>query len=154
MDLSNVKGLTNHQLDKKLKGVLGKIYVGTNDFDSLPTPPSFTPWACIVNTLKDTENQVGHWCAIVVDKRGFGHFFDSYGQPVPHVTWVNYLKNISKNGRFSRTTVKIQPFNTNICGHLCALYIIERLRSSHLSDNQIARSLDVEKSVELYNRLK
>lgn len=149
--INNAKALSNFQLDNKLKKLIGETYVGTFDNDSLPRPPPFRPWATIINSRKDTDKRIGHWCAVVVDKRGYGHFFDSYGGEITTPGWKDYLKNISKNGRYTRSTIQIQDYDSNICGHLCISFIVNRLKKPYLTDNQIVRLINVNKAVALYN---
>ena len=54
--VSSVRALSNHQIETKMKSQ--KYFKGVYDADPLPHPRFTYPWAIIVNTEKDTVQQV------------------------------------------------------------------------------------------------
>ncbi|GLV43803.1 hypothetical protein CBL_11617 [Carabus blaptoides fortunei] len=45
--------------------------------------------SCVIVVNTDLDNQPGtHWCAIVLDRTGFGSYFDSYGRPPHHLSFM------------------------------------------------------------------
>ena len=148
--LESIPALTNHEIERKMKK-LTKYFIGVYDNDSLPEDSFVYPFAFIANTLKDTDPTVGHWVAFVFDRRGKGHYFDSYGAQPPYIQWRRYLRNRSHHNTYSYSSIIVQSYNSNGCGYLCMDYILRRLKYPRLGDNQIARHLDEYKS---FKRLK
>ena len=84
----------------------------------------------VVNTDKADEPGT-HWIAIIIDKNGYGEYFDSYGLPPMHHEIVKFLKNNTNNYFYNKKL--IQCLTCITCGHYCIAYII--LRSKGYSYN-------------------
>lgn len=136
-----IRPLSNFAIERKLKR-LTTSFKGVYDADSLPHKRFAYPWAIIVNTNTDRSASIGHWTAFVFDKNGYGHYFDSYGQPPPHKRWIDYLRVKSRRGVWTQSTIQAQRLDTNTCGYLCIEFILKRLKNNRLTDNKIARSLN------------
>ena len=92
--------------------------------DALPKKPHEIE-SGIVNF--NTSLEAGsHWvCYYKIQKERL--YFDSYGQTI--LTEVQmYLKSETEKGKavIQRNTDVVQPYNSNICGHLC-LFVLKAL---------------------------
>jgi hypothetical protein len=119
--------MKTYEILNKLKNI--KNFIGVFPRDRLPKKVNW-PMSLVVNTDKADEPGT-HWIAIIIDKNGFGEYFDSYGLPPMHHEIVKFLKNNTNNYFYNKKL--IQCLTCITCGHYCIAYII--LRSKRYSYN-------------------
>ena len=133
------KILTNFDLLDYVKKLDIPNFRGVFMRDTLPKSP-YKIECGIVNL--NTNNEKGsHW--VCYYKKGLNRiYFDSFGQITP-IEIQNYLKTRREReiGVIQRNTDIVQPFNTNICGHLC-LFVLKTLVSEHWSFQQVLNYLN------------
>lgn len=123
--IKNTRPLSNydmiHAMDNvpKFKGVLCK--------DELPK--NLKKGESLIINLDDSTGEGTHWvCLININNKL--DYFDSYGLPPPEQ--VLKLNQTQSGLRYNSS--QIQNRNTNICGHLCMLFIRERIKSTPMYD--------------------
>lgn len=151
-----MKSLSNYEIDDFMRITMPLYFMGTFDQDSLPNPRDKLPWCTIINTERDTKSTVGHWVAMVMDRTGHAHYFDSYGFPPQFDSWKSYLLYYDKNNNYSFSSAAIQPLDTNICGHLCIEFCRRRLTNRYrtLTDTALAKTINLTRAVDNYNKEK
>lgn len=115
-------------------------FIGTRMRDQVPTTTSLImdtgPECGIVNL--HTSNQPGsHWTCYW--KRSIHHrephvyWFDSYGDLGPPEEWKRYFapRKIFHNKE------NLQSYGTEICGHLCFLFLVFAAIADHDSNNVV-----------------
>ena len=125
-----VRPLTNFKINNKLSTLCPLNFRGVFDEDSLPkfkSKPHY-PWCIVVNTLKDTSQTVGHWVVIMFGNDGKGYYFDPLGEKPKHSHWIRYLRKYSLGKRWTFNKLKVQNDYSNLCGHLCILYIMDKMK--------------------------
>jgi len=106
-------------------------FQGVYPSDRLPTKIQCYPAAFVANV--DPQGQPGsHWCAFYFDKGGNGEFFDSYGRKPQDLcmNFKHFLENICKEWMYN--TRELQSLDSNVCGHYCIYYLINRCRNIHM----------------------
>ena len=107
--------------------------------DTLPKRPHKIE--CGIVNLNTSSETGSHWGCYY--KKGLNRiYFDSFGQITP-LEIQNYLKKGKERGIgvIQRNTDIVQPFNSNICGHLC-LFVLKALMGEHWTFQQVLRQLD------------
>ena len=90
------------------------------------SPKSARNIECGIVNLNTSKEKGSHW--VCYYKEGINRiYFDSFGQITP-IDIQNYLKKKCERGIgvIQRNTDIVQPFNTNICGHLC-IFVLKAL---------------------------
>ncbi len=99
-----------------------KCFKGVYPLNLMPAMKK--PLAIIVNT-HPSDKPGEHWVSIIINKDGFGEYFDSFGLPPLHSEFVKYLDRNCENGwRFN--PIPLQNKRSTTCGHYCVLYVIFR----------------------------
>ena len=106
------------------------VFVGVYPQDHLPTSIEKYPSAYVCNTDPHTE-EGEHWVAIYVDEHGRGEYFDSYGLPPLHKTFLNFLDTQCISWTFNDK--QLQGLTSHVCGHYCVFYLLHRCRSIPLT---------------------
>lgn len=93
--------------------------------NELPARPLKNEMA-IVN-LDNSDGSGTHW--VCYSKRGnIVKYFDSFGNLRPPIELTDYLSGGRRDGltaRVSYNYTKYQSINSDICGHLCLLFLFE-----------------------------
>jgi len=116
-----------------IKKLLRKFpcFKGVYPLDLIPSVKR-TPTALIINT-HPSYKPGEHWVCVLIDKYGFGEYFDSFGLPPLHLKIKDYLdKYCLKGWRFNPIT--IQSINSTTCGHYCVLYVMYRCQGKTYDD--------------------
>lgn len=100
-----------------------EVFAGVYPRDRLPHTIEKYPSAYVCNT--DTK-EGEHWIAIYVDKHVRGEYFDSYGLPPIHRTFLNFLNVNCISWTFNDK--QLQGLASNVCGHYCVFYLLHRCR--------------------------
>lgn len=95
--------------------------------DQLPDAINKLPCGFIVNT--DVHSKPGrHWCAIFLDEKGNGEFFDSLGmQPNHYSYFFSHFLRKHCSGNITFNSKRIQSDFSNICGFYCLFFLHQRL---------------------------
>lgn len=101
------------------------VFQGVYPRDQLPRTISKYPSAYVCNTQPHTD-EGEHWIAIYLDEHGQGEYFDSYGLPPLHRTFVNYLKKHCTSWIFNNK--QLQALTSHVCGQYCIFYVLHRCR--------------------------
>lgn len=135
VDLPTV-GLDSDELNKAMKQLMQNLipadalmnvsFLGVFAFDCVPLAEfsrrtSRTNF-CIVNT--DPANLPGkHWLALFKphSKTNF-EFFDSFGKPPSY-----YRFSLDERAMPDFSTLRLQSYNTRVCGHYCLLFLYIRI---------------------------
>lgn len=106
-------------------------FQGVFPSDRLPSKIQRYPAAFVANV--DTHDQPGsHWCAFYFDKDGNGEFFDSYGRK-PQELCMNFKYFLENNCKeWIYNTRELQALDSNVCGHYCLYYLVNRCRNIHM----------------------
>ena len=93
---------------------------------------------CIAINLDDSQHNGSHWIAFLIDwKMNKVDLFDSLSlQPLYPQHVVNII-GLFRENKFAFTTnynKRFQSFDSNCCGHYCALYFYHRLVLNHNFD--------------------
>lgn len=118
--IHTTRALTNNDIIKFVTKLKIPNFRGVYMRDSLPTKK---PWKneCMVLNDDSLHNSGGHWCCYVkINVNVF--YFDSFGRLPPTKELVEYLGNTCN---IHYNYKRYQPFNTNICGHLCLRFLHE-----------------------------
>ena len=105
------------------------VFAGVYPRDRLPRTIKY-PSGHVFNT--DTE-EGEHWIAIYVDEHGRGEYFDSYGLPPLHRTFLNFLNAHCTSWTFNDK--QLQELSSKVCGQYCVFFLLHRCRG--LSMNTI-----------------
>jgi hypothetical protein len=98
------------------------VFLGVYPRDRLPrSVDKNRPRAYVCNTAPHQE-EGEHWVAIYIDEHGCGEYFDSYGLPPLHPSFVNFLNKQSINWTYNDK--QLQGLTTSVCGHFCIGYSI------------------------------
>jgi len=84
-------GLTNYELEKLAKNILGKSFLGVYPSDSMPAIKNFKSTSIIFNLSKHSEAGT-HYIAVFFNNNKI-FYFDSYGKKL---TNYNIKKNLSQ----------------------------------------------------------
>mgnify|MGYP001289919372 CR=1 FL=1 len=118
------KPLTNLELQGYVKQLNISNFRGVFMRDELPK----TPWTieCGIVNFNTSLEPGSHWVCYYKNKKE-RIYFDSYGQVIL-AELSDYLKTPKEKDKavIQRNTDIIQPYNTQICGHLC-LYVLKSL---------------------------
>ena len=101
------------------------VFVGVYPRDKLPRTMKQYPGAYVCNTHPHTE-EGEHWIVLYVDQHGQGEYFDSYGLPPVHKTFVNFLKNQCTSWTYNDK--QLQGLTSHVCGQYCIFYLLHRCR--------------------------
>ena len=102
-----------------------KIFVGTFARDMIPYTITKRPLAFIANT--DPSGKPGqHWIAICLNSDGSGEYFDSYGLPPLHNSFIKNLDYMCPLV-WGYNPITLQCLSCITCGHYCVLFV--KLRS-------------------------
>ena len=127
--------MNNLQILRVLKGddLARRYAVGVYPADRLP-PVQKYPSALVVNS--DPDGMRGSlWLAMYFDDHKKAEFFYSYGLP-PEIYRNHFIQFLEKNSsHFVRNEVRLQSFNTTVCGQHCLFYLLHRCRN--ISMNKI-----------------
>lgn len=150
--LNEIKPLSNFDIEHIMKYYMDKkLFLGVFDQDSLPKI-DHRPTSLILNTMTDKSNKIGHWVSIVIDKRGKGHYFDSYGKPPIYKSWKRFLTQNSQRGVWVFNKRQVQDYNTNSCGYFAIDFIVKRLKySDTISDLSIIKHMNERSVFKNYN---
>ena len=135
------KTLTNFDLLEFVKKLEIPYFRGVFMLDNLPKGRPHQIECGIVN-FNNTMEKGSHWVCYYKNQSN-RIYFDSFGQITP-VEIQNYLKQkISEKcvGVIQRNTDIVQPYNTNICGHLC-LFVLKALAGEHWTFQQVLNRLN------------
>ena len=115
-----LKPLTNHELEEKVKELNIKNFRGVFMRDTLPNKVNNNEVG-IVN-LDSVQNNGTHWVCYSLRKgdakdKDKCYYFDSFGLDPP-IELKNYL-----NSDIKFSTFQIQKFNTHYCGYYCILIL-------------------------------
>jgi hypothetical protein len=113
MDTSTIKRLLKNY----------NCFGGVYPLDMIPSGRK-KPLAIIINTHK-SDKPGEHWVSVMIDKNGFGEYFDSFGLPPLHGEIITYLNKFCKKG-WCYNPIPIQNVQSNTCGHYCVLYVMFR----------------------------
>lgn len=106
-------------------------FQGVYPSDRLPVNIEHYPAALVANV--DSHDQPGsHWCAFYIDENQEGEFFDSYGQKPEQysLSFKNFLDGNCK--RWTYNLQVLQSLGSNVCGHYCLYYLINRCQNINL----------------------
>ena len=100
--------------------------IGVFPADRLPVVEKY-PCAFIVNS--DESDQPGtHWLAVYLTRDGGAEFVDSYGLS-PETYGERFYAFLRKHGsRLIHNEVRLQSFNTTVCGQHCLFYLLHCCR--------------------------
>ncbi len=101
------------------------VFAGVYPRDHLPCAIKHYPRAYVCNTDPHTEDGE-HWVAIYVDEYGRGEFFDSYGLPPLHRTFLKFLNRNCSSWTFNEK--QLQGLTSQVCGQYCVFYLLHRCR--------------------------
>ncbi len=120
------KTLTNFDLIEYVNKLNIPHFRGVFMRDNLPK--SLHKVECGIVNLNTSRESGSHW--VCYYKKGLNRiYFDSFGQITPLEIQTYLKKQIERGiGVIQRNTDIVQPFNTNICGHLC-LFVLKALTS-------------------------
>ena len=133
------KILTNFDLLDYVKKLDIPNFRGVFMRDILPKSPRKIE--CGIGNLNTSKEKGSHW--VCYYKKVLNRiYFDSFGQITP-IEIQNYLKKRRERGIgvIQRNTDIVQPFNTNICGHVC-LFVLKTLADEHWSFQQALNYLN------------
>ena len=120
------KPLSNFELLDAVNKLKIKNFRGVFMRDELPKKVK-TKECGILNLDDSANNPPGnngtHWVCWFCSPKKMCYYFDSFGLSPPLE-----IKDYFKNKKIKINICQIQPFGTNICGHLC-LYILYKLSS-------------------------
>ena len=104
------------------------IFQGVFPSDQLPNKIKRYPAAFVANV--DPKGRPGsHWCAFYFTQEEEGEFFDSYGLK-PQAYSQHFLHFLEMNSRhWTYNHQDLQSLNSNVCGHYCLYYVINRCRN-------------------------
>jgi hypothetical protein len=131
------KPLSNFELLDAVNKLKIKNFRGIFMRDELSQKPNKKE--CGILNLDDTGNNPPgnngtHWvCWFCADK--INYYFDSFGLSPP-LEIQQYLR-----GQIEINISQVQPFGTNICGHLC-LYILNKLSNGEKLKNIIGTLIE------------
>jgi hypothetical protein len=101
------------------------VLVSVSPRDRLPLVIKSYPSAFVCNT--DPHREAGeHWVALYVTKDGCGEYFDSYGLPPLHTTFVNFLNTHYTS--WTSNDMQLQGLISDVCGQYCVFYLLHRCR--------------------------
>ena len=143
LNISDVKGLTNIELEMHAKKLGINNFRGVFMGDTLPDRPHRQECG-IVNLNTSTESG-SHWvCYFKDDEKNTSIYFDSFGQITP-IEVQKYLKTRKEfeSGKavIQRNTDIVQHVNTHVCSHLC-LFVLTSLMREHLSFQDVLNQLN------------
>jgi len=113
--------------DPKTKAYFQGVYPS----DQLPIKIAHYPAAFVANV--DPKGRPGsHWCAFYFTQDQQGEFFDSYGFKPEYYTkaFQEFLDN--NCSRWTYNHQGLQSLTSNVCGHYCLYYLLQRCRSISL----------------------
>ena len=122
------------------------VFRGVYPVDILPKSVNQFPAAFIANT--DESNEDGeHWVAFYFPSKERAEFFYSYGKYAHELDprFLKFMQNICRRRRgeghqsFVYNSQKLQAPMSNVCGHYCIYYIVQRTRG--YSGNAIINQL-------------
>jgi hypothetical protein len=103
-------------------------FQGVFPSDQLPNKIENYPAAFVANV--DPKGQPGsHWCAFYFTQDQQGEFFDSYGLKPQYYTqaFLTFIENNSREWTYNHQD--LQSLTSNVCGHYCLYYVINRCRN-------------------------
>lgn len=113
------------QIKEFLRKKLPRSHVFVTSVNTLPTSFSL-PMAVCTNLSR--SNELGsHWVGIVINARGEGEYFDSYGRKPTSPEILRFLR--MHTIRWSYNKRQIQQLSSSVCGHYVCLYIYYRLKN-------------------------
>ena len=122
-----MNSLQLHKILSKYKNFLG-IFAR----DELPYKVKY-PSFFVFNT--DNRSEPGeHWLAIFIDEDKKAEFFDSYGNHPRYFRLEKYLDKIARSWTYNGQ--RIQDYFSQLCGHYCVYFLIQKLKDKTLLDKQ------------------
>jgi hypothetical protein len=117
-----IQPLSNIDLIKYAKDLNISNFRGVFSSDTLPLRIRLNEKG-IINTEGVKKGPGKHW--VCYSKRGDEIlYYDSYGNLRPSLKTIEYFKSGGKNIKIKYNYSRDQPDNTNICGHLCLLFLL------------------------------
>jgi hypothetical protein len=110
---------TNLYLNNLLSPICD-TYGGCYSCDNIPDIGTNTEINFIVNLSKVSEP--GSHFVVLIIKKHFIYFFDSFGHKCMNAHILAYMAKLSRNIVYN--SVKIQDFDSKMCGFYCALMIL------------------------------
>ena len=106
-------------------------FKGVFPSDRLPTKIKQYP-AALVTKVDPHDKPGSHWCAFYIDEHGQGEFFDSYGQ-APDRYSMEFKQFLDRHcPTWTYNTKQLQSLGSNVCGHYCLYYLINRCQNISL----------------------
>lgn len=119
--VKSINGLTNYELEKFCKKIVGKHFLGVFPSDAFPNKFNNEKNSSIIFNLSKSNEKGTHFVAIL-KKNGKIYYFDSFGEKC---TNKNILKNLKINTNIIYyNTKKIQSITSNFCGLYCLAFLI------------------------------
>ncbi len=113
------------QRDPRIQNVFQGVYPR----DKLPRSSKTYPSAYVCNTEPHTEKGE-HWIAIYFDEHGHGEYFDSYGLPPIHKTFIHFLNKHCISWIYNDK--QLQGLTSHVCGQYCIFYLWHRCRGTSM----------------------
>ena len=114
------KGLTNQELEKLTKSILGEKFLGVYPCDSTPRIIDKQIFSVIFNMSKHNEN--GSHFISILKKNQTVFYFDSRGKKCDNVYILNFLKHISN--KYSFNNFQMQNDSSIFCGVYCLGFLV------------------------------
>lgn len=113
--------LTNFDISRIARSKKISSFRGVFMRDSLPKKPLTNE--CAILNLDKSSGRGTHWvCYKKIGK--CARYFDSTGKGKPPPQLVRYLKNV----RITVNKKRYQSPNSNLCGHLCLLFLLDLIK--------------------------
>jgi len=117
-------GLTNNQLEKLAKNILGSSFLGVYPSDSMPNVKNLNNTSIIFNLSKHTEAGT-HYVAVLFNDNKI-LYFDSYGKPLTNYYIKKHLKKFKLPILFHSRSIQHKD------SIFCSLYALGYLKSTQL----------------------
>jgi len=110
--MSPSQGLTNIELEKLSKTILGRNFLGVYPCDSFPEIKNRKSFSLIFNMSKHNERGSHFVSVLKINQNVF--YFDSYGKKCSNNFILLFLKSLSDTYFFN--SFEIQPYSSIFCG--------------------------------------
>jgi len=113
-------GLTNNELEKMSKKILGETFLGVYPSNAKPEIPKYSDFSIIFNLSK--HNEKGTHFVTVLKKKKSVFYFDSYGKPCENKNILIFLNQLSQFYYYNKFS--IQADNSIFCGIFCLGFLL------------------------------
>lgn len=116
-----MNGLTNSELEKFCKKLLGKTFLGVFPCDSYPKNiTKYKSNISFIFNLSPHYQSGSHFIAVLKKKNKF-IYFDSFGKPCKNKLILNFLHNFTTEMTYSNK--QIQSKKSLFCGLFCLAFL-------------------------------